>query len=1425
MREEVSRSSGREGSRPRGRINRRRMAAAASMMTIVSLAAGIALLFAFPAGAHRLSAHSGNRAHSSAPIYLNTHYTFAERAADLVARLTPTQRASQLVSSQAPAITTAADPLLRDTFGGQTTLAAPASAGDTNIKVESTGGMAVGAKLTIDPDGTPQTVTVTTVGSGPSAFAPTLVVAANPGDTNIKVNFTFGVTAGDTMRIDSGANVEFATIQSVGSSGAGGTGITLTAPLKLAHAVGAAALDLGSGVTVTPALTSAHAYQAPVKMFVGIPAYGWWNEALHGINAESLNSSGNAVTLTNTTSYPIDLSRASSWDPGLTYEVAKAESDEAREVVRNNKFDLDFYSPTINLGRDPRWGRNDESYGEDPLLEAKVASQFVDGMEGKDEDGRLLRAGDGFYKATTTLKHYAMNNTEGTSNADPNGRLNGSSDADDRSIREYYTMPFRRIVQASQNGAIMSSYNEINGVPSAANTYLNDTLMRETFGLQGYFTGDCDAVNQVNTRHHWQPAGFSHIATVVEQFAFTLGSGEDAECNAGYNGSGSYRGPTAPSTTQGGLMNAIGMHITTATGQTTVNDLDVSATRLFTNRMKLGEFNPDSTVPWLTQAQARVKSYGVYPWVSSNANNAETETPARLKLARKSGDASLVLLKNATVTRKDGSTGKLLPLSVPSTGNFKVLVLGFYSNNSNFYLGGYSSIQGTAGQANEVTPYAGIKAAIQAINPSAQVDYMRGFTDTGTNAGNCCGTIDPAAVAAAANYDYVIVYTGMDSAASSGTTGTEDRDRTSMALPGQQGQLISQVTAANPDTIAVMETIGPQDVTGFAPTTPAILWSSYNGMRKGESLADVLLGKYNPSGRTPETWYQSVDQLPSIYSYKLRPVGPNGRTYMYFNGPVSYPFGYGLSYTSFRFSHLHISKHTPTPDDTIQASVDVTNTGPRDGNEIVEMYVNTPNAAPSLERPIKRLEGFQKVFLAAGQTKTVTLPIKIADLAFYNETDKRFEVDQGTYGIQISTSSADSDIQAQETINVSGKLTQKPSVLTAQPRISHSDGARGITQRVMFPENVTIDPGLTVAMNDDSLYGWIAPGQSKPLPAGMKLTFGTDRPSVASVDHRGVIRTVSNGAATITATATYHGARASTSFVVRVLSDLSDLKVGGVTVRGFRPDRFAYSVTLPPGVTHAPRVTATAHTGTVHVTQATDVPGAATVTSTGPDGIVATYQVYFAQAASSDDFNGNTLDPKWTVVRPNPTNLTVGNGSVTITPETGDLVTTSNTAKNILLQPALGDWTMTSKLTFSARPNTATQQGGIIAYQDDDNYLKFDLEATSPTNIQLSTSLEDSLQSNPAVSTSPIQVNQTLNTTPMNGVLPSDNTIWLRMTKKGYTYTTSYSLDGSTWVPVWSTGATLKDVKAGLFAFNGAATTTNLQVAFDFFHVSVAARH
>ena len=241
--------------------------------------------------------------------------------------------------------------------------------------------------------------------------------------------------------------------------------------------------------------------------------------------------------LTNTTSYPIDQSLGSSWDPDLVYRVASQIGDEAREVSPDNRLNLDFYSPTMNLERDPRWGRNDEAYGEDPLLVTRLVSQFVNGMEGKDKDGKLLPGANGFHKTATTLKHYAANNSEVN-------RLTGSSDMDDRTLREYYTHAFRGIVQASQPGSVMSSYNRVNGVPAAADPYLIDTLLRQTFGFDGYVTSDCDAIftiagNDVRG-HHWQPPGYDRPVNNTERNAFAMAAGEDANCQTGYRDNYNY---------------------------------------------------------------------------------------------------------------------------------------------------------------------------------------------------------------------------------------------------------------------------------------------------------------------------------------------------------------------------------------------------------------------------------------------------------------------------------------------------------------------------------------------------------------------------------------------------------------------------------------------------------------------------------------------------------------------------------------------------------------------------------------------------------------------------------------------------------------------------------------------------------------------
>jgi beta-glucosidase len=1167
--------------------------------------------------------------------------------------------------------------------------------------------------------------------------------------------------------------------------------------LNRAYSFAERAADLVSRMTLAEKASQMDSSKAPAIPRLGVQSDGWWNEALHGVARVQLPASGNPTILHNTTSYPIDLSLGSSWDPSLMYSEANAISDEAREVVPSNSLDLDFYSPTVNLSRDPRWGRNDETFSEDPLLTAAIASQYVNGMQGQDQQGNLLPQGGGYLKTITTIKHFAANNSEFN-------RLTGSSNMDERTLREYYTAQFKQIIQQSHPGSIMSAYNEVNGTPSAADVQLIDTLARETFGFTGYFTSDCDAIYEIVAGHHWQPPGYSRPVNNTERDAFANAAGEDLECNAGYADKFNY-GNSVPT--------AVGQGIKTATDTYNVNDVDTSLTRLFTARMELGEFDDVGSEPWVKAARAQLAPG---TWTADDSNNAVTETPARLGLAREVADHTLVLLKNSEKTRSDGTVGKVLPLQVPSSGRFRVAVIGYFANPASMFLGDYSSIQGASGVANEVSPYAGIKSAIQAIDPDAQVDFYNGFTGTGTGTGAdttaaSLTSIDPAAVNAAANYNDVIVYAGTDD-----STGTEGVDRTNLDLPGAQAQLIQEVAAKNPNTVAVMETLGAVDVSRFENRVPAIIWSSYNGQRKGDALADVLLGKYDPSAHLPFTWYENDSELPPINDYSIRPTATTpGRTYMYFSGPVSYPFGYGLSYTTFKDSNLQVDQQqlnandTFNANDTVHVSVDVTNTGTAAGEDLVQLYISTPDAPAALQRPIKRLEGFQQVQLAPGQTKTVTLTVKVPDLAFFSEALNRYEVDDGRYGIQIG-SSAD-DVLAQRFVTVSGSLTPAPSVLTAQPTMP-GDAARGIQQRVTFPEDAVVEPNLTVSMNDESLYGQISAGQSKPFPAGMSFKFTSDRPDVVNVAPDGTIHTIGNGVATITATAAYHGVSSSTQFVIRVLSELDRLAVDGGALPGFHPDTYSYDVIVPDGAA-VPQISAGTpdRSASVEITQATSVPGTATVTETGPDGIATSYNVYFAVRARSDDFNAATVGPQWTWIRQDPLTEQVSGGSLRITPEQGDLTATDNTAHNLLVQPALGDWTIESKLTFSSPPHADTQQAGIIAYQDDFNYLRLGWEYSSGV-AQLAETTEDSLSGTP--------VNQVLTTIPTAGLL--SNTVWLRMVKIGPRYTTYYSTDGVHFVPIYNVGASLSNVKVGLFAFSGGDTTNDLAVAFDYFRVQNA---
>jgi beta-glucosidase len=962
------------------------------------------------------------------------------------------------------------------------------------------------------------------------------------------------------------------------------------------------AADLVARLTLQEKASEMIAGESAAIPRLGVQSYGWWNEAGHGLYAEQILPDGTTAPgqpqyLNNTTVYPDDLSLGSSWDPALMYRESSAISDEARELAPEQFRDLDFFSPTVNLSRDPRWGRNDETFSEDPLLTADMGAQFVNGLEGKDMRGRLLRQGGGYLKAIATLKHYAANNSEFN-------RETGSSNVDEATLREYYTAQFRQIIAKSQPGAIMSAFNEVNGTPAPASAHLIDTLARQTYGFRGYFTSDCDAVDDIVAGHDWQAPRYHRPVTPTEARAIANAAGEDLNCNLFY----------LPLNYANALPTAFG--IRTPTGRFTVNDMDESLVRLFAARIGTGEFDNVNAQPWVRRARTELNGFR---WSNDDSNGAVTETSDRLALSQDAAVRSQVLLKNDVTRRRDRSVGRLLPIQVPSGGAFKVAVIGHEGNRAppnGLFMGDYASHQGVPGQAKEVTPYGGIRSAIQAIDPSAQVDFYQGFT-TG-DAASTLTNINSLDVNAAANYDYVIVDVGTD-----WSTSGERQDRFSLELPGAQAQLIRAVAARNPNTIVTMQTSGDVNVADWQSAVPAIMWSSFGGQREGAALGDALVGRYNPSGHLPFTWYQSDSELPPIGDYRIRPgPGRAGRTYMYFRGAVSYPFGYGLSYTTFSASDLHVSSTHLTADDTVRASAKVKNTGTRAGEDLVQLYVTTPGRGA----PQKRLEGFQQIYLPPGRTRSVTLAVKLSDLALW--AGSHFAVRDGNYKLEIASSAQ--DVQLSRSVHVRGRLTRTPSVVTASPQMP-GDHSRGIPERIMFPVGTVIDPHLTVAMNDSSLYGYIGKRRSRGLPAGARVRYSSDNPGVVSVSN-GAIRTVANGAATITASVTYNGVTATGQFVVRALSELNQLGIKGrahkvsqghhkktistfVPLRGFHPDTFVYRVIVPSG-RPIPHLVAScadrrAH---VHISQTATVPGTAQITVSGPDGITESYTVNFTRS-------------------------------------------------------------------------------------------------------------------------------------------------------------------------------------------------------------------
>ena len=844
---------------------------------------------------------------------------------------------------------------------------------------------------------------------------------------------------------------------------------------------------------------------------INLPMYQYWNEGLHGVAR-----SGAA------TSFPESKGMSATWDKQLIFDCATVISDEAR--VYNNLYNkgLNYWCPTINMARDPRWGRDEENYGEDPFLAGVLAVQYIKGMQGNDSK---------YLKTVACAKHFAANNYE-------QGRQGSTSFMTKHNLREYYLPAFEMSVKEGKVKSIMSSYNALStdlneknaagtgwssskawgGKPNAMNDWLLNGILRNEWGFDGYVTSDC--------------AGVSCIYRKVKHFYYgdTFGTYDEsnAETLATYQAHATADAIKAGNDMNCEFKNQVSIFQTAvekaiADGLMTEADLDKALIRVLETRFALGEFDGASATPW------------------SSLGESDLESAANQAMALKAAQESIVLLKNGI---PEGGSNPLLPI----TTDKKVALIGPYANQ--IMLGDYSgtptytttpfqafatklnftvsdgtiqaeSFSSKSSSANGVdTSYpnelantapgvwfcyenvdfgttpckdfimacaakntgvatvnfilddpdgepflsvsnvdnnswhsmATVTATIDEANrPSGVHTLYVKFTGSNKYAGNYdyfrfynegvepLETVGPLymvqttstvnetaseemiarAVAVAQKADVVIFCGGTDfSKPDDHATGTESHDRWKINLPGNQTALLQALYAVNKNVVLVLETNSSMDITWEKANLPAIVEAWYGGQAQGQAICDVIYGDVNPSGKLTSTWYNSIDELPSESDSQFGAKGMLeyniddwGYTYMYYGKGTGanvsrqatmpmYPFGYGLSYTTFAYSNPTIASDHVT--------FTITNTGNRAGAEVAQVYVSFPNSSVShIQKLNRRLVGFDRVELEAGQSKEVTIPINKDQLAYYKDDTDEWWVEGGTVNVYISASSAD----------------------------------------------------------------------------------------------------------------------------------------------------------------------------------------------------------------------------------------------------------------------------------------------------------------------------------------------------------------------------------------------------------------------------------
>lgn len=647
---------------------------------------------------------------------------------------------------------------------------------------------------------------------------------------------------------------------------------------------------------------------SPAIARLNIKSFTNFTEGLHGIGW----ARGGNLTATQ---FPQSVGLGETWDTELIRQVGAAQGYEAR--VYFQKFDgarvgLAIRTPNVDLTRDPRWGRAEESFGEDPFHVGTMSAAFIRGLQG-DNPKYLL--------AASTMKHFLANSNE-------DERTRSSSDFDERNLREYYSVPFRMGIQEANAQSYMAAYNAMNKIPMTAHPIMRDIVEKE-WRFDGMVCTDSGSLPNLTREFHYYPDGTEAAAGAVKA------------------------GITV-------FLDRYADGVRAALEKKLINEADIERNIKgnLRMRMRLGEFDPPELVPYTKISGTEEPWYG----------------QKHKALALKATQESIVLLKN----------GGLLPLDKSAVKS--IAVIGAAAND--VFIDWYAGNLPYA-----VTPLEAIRAK---VGPGVRVRYALD-NQINSNAQNI-----------AAESDLAIVFIGNIPTCNAPfgkgcppSEGKEALDRKTIELEPAQTQMVQRILRANPKTIVVLVSSFPYAMAAVQQNAPAILHMSHSSQEQGNAITDVLFGDYNPGGRLSVTWPKSANDLPPMMDYDIR----KGRTYMHSKAEPQYPFGFGLSYTTFEYSNLRTSAETVRPAGEVVVRLDVKNTGSRAGDEVPQLYVSYPGSA--VERPTRQLRGFARVSLKPGETRTVEMKLKGADLAYWNAPNHAFTVEPGQVEVQVGASSAD----------------------------------------------------------------------------------------------------------------------------------------------------------------------------------------------------------------------------------------------------------------------------------------------------------------------------------------------------------------------------------------------------------------------------------